>query len=209
MKILTSLYRTITGFLRALRANRQLRHDLHAAANGTQPIRMIVGSSYLRQEGWVHSDVQVLDVTREADWRVYFQPSTISAIMAEHVWEHLTADQALQGARNCLTFLKPGGYFRIAVPDGLFPDPEYIERVKVGADDHQVLYTYKTLSQVLEQAGFEVTLLEYFDENGTLHAQDWDAGMGVIRRSKRHDPRNQGEKLGYTSIIIDAIKPTV
>lgn len=193
--------------LRAKNNVRKMVQDLHVAAREMQPLRLIIGSAHLRQENWVASDIKALDVTREADWRKFFAPGSLDAIMAEHVWEHLTPAQALDGTRNCFSFLKPGAYFRIAVPDGLFPDPDYIEKVKVGIDDHKVLYTYQTLSNVLTQAGFEVNLLEYFDAAGIFHAQEWDTAKGMIRRSKLHDPRNQDGKIEYSSIIIDAIKP--
>ena len=62
----------------------------------------------------------------------------------------------------------------MAVPDGLFPDSEYIDFVKPGgvgpsAYDHKVLYSYRTLTKVFESAGFNVELLEYFDEKGDCH----------------------------------------
>ena len=110
-------------------------------------------------------------------------------------------------ARNCLAYLRPGGNLRIAVPDGLFPDPAYIERVKVGADGHQVLYTYDTLDGLLQRAGFRTSLLEYFDEGGVFHENPWSPDLGLVRRSKAHDARNRDGLLTYTSIIIDARKP--
>ncbi|MEI4828788.1 hypothetical protein WAX78_14945 [Bacillus sp. FJAT-53711] len=36
--------------------------------------------------------------------------------------------------------------------------------------------------------------------------QRMDANDGVIFRSKRYDSRNQGDKLGFPSLIVDAIK---
>jgi predicted SAM-dependent methyltransferase len=101
---------------------------------------------------------------------------------------------------------------RIAVPDGFHPDPDYIEYVRpggtgAGADDHKVLYNYKLLSEQLRRAGFEVTLLEYWDENGDFHFRPWSSRDGYISRSRDHDERNQNGTLAYTSLIVDAIKP--
>jgi predicted SAM-dependent methyltransferase len=66
---------------------------------------------------------------------------------------------------------------RVAVPDGLHPDPAYVDTVKAGAGtavptsgldgnaaNHKALYTYRTLRQLFESAGFRVIMYEYFDE---------------------------------------------
>jgi predicted SAM-dependent methyltransferase len=132
--------------------------------------------------------------------------------LAEHVWEHLGSRQAIIANANCFEFLRPGGRLRIAVPDGFHPDPAYIEYVRpggtgAGADDHKVLYNYKLISEELKNVGFEFRLLEYWDENGQFHFQEWSSEDGHISRSKRYDPRNQDGSLTYTSLIVDAIKP--
>lgn len=49
-------------------------------------------------------------------------------------------------------------------------------------------------------------LLEYCDDYGEFHQNDWDGAEGVIFRSKKYDPRNQGEKLASPSLILDAYK---
>ena len=74
------------------------------------------------------------------------------------------------------------------------------------AASHKIVYNYKTLTKMFETAGFEIVLLEYCDENGQFYYKEWDANDGVIFRSKRYDPRNQGDKLGCPSLIVDAIK---
>ena len=114
----------------------------------------------------------------------------------------------------CWRYLKPGGYLRLAVPDGFHRDPAYIEYVRpggtgAGADDHQVLYTYRSLGALLEKAEFEVTCLEHFDEDGAFHCQNWDVDDGLIHRSIRHDARNQDGQPNYTSLIVDAYKGSV
>ncbi len=97
------------------------------------------------------------------------------------------------------------------MPDGNHPDPEYIAYVKVGgsgagADDHKVLYTHAGARALFERAGFEVRLLEYFDDAGVFHFNEWAPEDGMIHRSKRFDKRNRRGKLGYTSIVLDAVK---
>ena len=124
------------------------------------------------------------------------------------------AVEALSAARTCLTYLRPGGYLRIAVPDGHHLSSTYLEWVRVGGawsgqltNDHKVLYTYKTLVALLRTPGFELSFTEYFDEAGAVSLPDWDPQQGNIRRSKRFDKLNKGGSLTYTSIVLDAIKP--
>lgn len=176
-------------------------------------VRVIVGASEDRYEGWMATNKGQLDLLRKSDWDAQFEPNSVDAILAEHVWEHLDGDTAIKAAQNCFTHLKPGGYVRVAVPDGLHPDADYIERVRpggwgAGSEDHHVLYTYSTLKTVFESVGFRITLLEYFDERGTFHYQEWSPADGMITRSARFDSRNVGGHLTYTSIILDARKPT-
>jgi len=180
---------------------------------GTSPCRITIGSAGIADEGWIPTEVEYLDLLKEDQWRHYFKDGSIDAILAEHVWEHLHPQEGLTAAKTCYRFLKPGAYLRVAVPDGYHPDQLYMNAVKphghgAGSEDHKVLFTYRSLAQLFEDTGFQVTVYEYFDEHGQFHEQDWDERKGLIRRSKRCDLRNNGNQLNYTSIIVDAIKPS-
>ncbi|MFN5183922.1 MAG: class I SAM-dependent methyltransferase [Bacteroidota bacterium] len=160
---------------------------------------------------WFNTDKNSLDITDENDWKKYLKFLKVNNVFSEHVWEHLSDIDSEKALKNCYRFLKKGGVFRIAVPDGFHPDKNYIDYVKpgghgLGAEDHKILYNYKSLTQRLESAGFKVTLLEYWDENGNFHFREWSDDGGRVLRSKRYDSRNQNGKLAYTSLIIDAIK---
>jgi len=101
---------------------------------------------------------------------------------------------------------------RLAVPDGLHPNLDYIAYVKVGghgpgAADHKVLYDYRSMQSMLESVGFQVRLLEFYDEVGSFHTKAWQIHDGPIERSLVHDPRNINGQPNYTSLIVDAIKP--
>jgi predicted SAM-dependent methyltransferase len=179
-------------------------------------IKIVIGAGeYNNNPGWVHSQEEELNLINETTWDRMFPHNSITAILAEHVWEHLTFEEGVQAAKNCYKYLKPGGYVRCAVPDGYFPDEEYQNIVKIGgpgpkdhpAASHKIVHNYRTLSNMFEAAGYDVTLLEYCDEEGNFHFNEWHAKDGVIFRSKKFDPRNQGDKLLFPSLIIDAIKP--
>jgi predicted SAM-dependent methyltransferase len=176
------------------------------------PRRIVVGTSGHAPPGWIATDIGSLNLLDEADWRSRFAEGSLDAILAEHVWEHLAPAAGLEAAVRCARYLRPGGRLRVAVPDGLHPDPAYIAAVRPGgtgpgADDHKLLYTYRTLGALLERAGLAVTLLEHFDEAGRFHAAPWRWEDGPVRRSAAHDPRNAGGRLVYTSLIADAVRP--
>ena len=175
------------------------------------PIKLAIGSSWITDAGWISTDAKYLDLLIPKHWKRLFKKNSIDAMMAEHVWEHLTLSEGVAAAKQCFEYLKPGGYLRVAVPDGFHPDSKYIEHVKVngigpGAEDHKVLYNYETFSNVFQQAGFRVVCLEYFDAEGEFHFVYWDPNDGLIRRSKNFDRRNTNGELNYTSLIIDCYK---
>ena len=173
--------------------------------------RIVIGSSRKVQSGWVSINYPIFDITKATSFNKILRPGSVTAFMTEHVLEHLSSEDAFIAMKNCHCYLKKGGYIRIAVPDGFHNNPEYIESVKPGgygpgSDDHKVLYNYKSLSNLLKKANYEITLLEWFDEDGKFHFNDWIQDDGFIKRSSRYDPRNNRNSTLYTSLIIDALK---
>lgn len=176
------------------------------------PLNIVVGSSGESSFGWIPTDISFLDLLKPDDWTRWNLDGNVRAILAEHVFEHLHPAEGLRAATQCLRSLRRGGHLRLAVPDGLFPDPDYISSVRPGgtgsgACDHKVLYDYHSLKQLLAEAGFSVTLLEWWDEKGNFHHRSWDPCDGLVRRSKKYDARNKDGYLRYTSLIADAHKP--
>lgn len=170
-----------------------------------------LGSAGISTNDWIPTDIDSLDITQTKDWERYFTNESITGLFSEHVIEHLTYEECKLAMANCFRFLKYHGRLRIAVPDGFHPDKEYIDMVKPGgtgsgSDDHKILYNYKILEDLLKSVGFEVELLEYFDERGQFHFSEWSPENGLVQRSSRFDKRNKQSPLKYTSLIIDAIK---
>ena len=184
---------------------------LRKALAGGSPWRIVIGASGVFEPGWIPTDIHVINLLVPVDWDRFFKPGSIDAILAEHVWEHLTEQEGRIAALTCFKYLKPGGYLRVAVPDGFHPDPRYVDCVRIGgsgcgADDHKVLYTHETFERLFVDVGFEVVLYEHFDRTGEFHFREWDPEDGRVWRSKRFDERNTGGTLTYTSIVLDAIK---
>ncbi|CRK84867.1 class I SAM-dependent methyltransferase [Neobacillus massiliamazoniensis] len=179
-------------------------------------IMVVIGAGeYVNNPGWIHTQEEELNLLDEKTWQNRFDESSITAILAEHVWEHLSYEEGMEAAKICFKYLKPSGYIRCAVPDGYFPDESYQNIVQIGgpgpkdhaAASHKIVHNYETLTGMFENVGYEVKLLEFCDEQGDFHQNLWDGADGVIFRSKKYDPRNQGDKLVFPSLIIDAVKP--
>ncbi|MGE1126137.1 class I SAM-dependent methyltransferase [Bacillus wiedmannii] len=178
-------------------------------------IKGVVGAGVFNNNpGWIQTQEDELNLLDKATWKNRFEHNSISAILAEHVWEHLTFEEGVRVAEICYEFLKQAGNIRCGVPDAFFRDEAYQNIVQIGgpgpkdhpAASHKIVHNYKTLTKMFEIAGFEVVSLEYCDENGQFYYKEWDANDGVIFRSKRYDSRNRGDKLGFPSLIVDAIK---
>jgi predicted SAM-dependent methyltransferase len=182
-----------------------------------QPLQIIIGAGEQSHVGWIATHREQLDLLRREDWEQSFGERRVDAFLCEHVWEHLSESEGRSAAALCFEFLKPGGYLRCAVPDANFPDEAYQRTVQVGgpgpkdhpAADHQIVYEYKLFSDIFMSAGFEVDLLEYCDESGRFHYNQWSPQDGPIYRSLRSDHRNQNSngELGFVSLILDAKKP--
>ena len=205
-RVIRSLYYSFKFFLflLKLRVFKLRRKDL----------RLIIGSSSTTQAGWISSESLWLDILQPTDWQKYFEVNTVDALLAEHVFEHIEPELLVHALDQIFLYLRPGGYIRIAVPDGNHPDDSYIREVKPGgtgpgATDHKVLYDFKTLSEMFVSAGFTVDLLEYFDSEHIFHRKNWDVSDGYVARSLKFDQRNLNATPNYSSIILDATKPTV
>ena len=182
-------------------------------------MKIIIGAGKTAFPGWISTQEDELNLLKRKDFEKILNGEKAEAFLAEHVWEHMTEEEGGLAARNVYEFLEAGGYIRVAVPDANFRSEWYQNMVKPGGNgdpnhpaySHRIVYDYKTLRAVFEEAGFECELLEYCDENGDFHYKYWNEADGHIGRSLRFDTRNsQAEgRLGMVSIIMDAKKPGI
>jgi len=63
------------------------------------------------------------------------------------------------------------GVFGLPCQTGIAATLIYVAEVSPPKDGHKVLFTLDSLSEFVEGAGFEVTPLEYFDENDEFSCQ--------------------------------------
>jgi predicted SAM-dependent methyltransferase len=186
-------------------------------------MKIIVGANGTTQSGWLSLERSRLDLRDRHTWARLFRPGSIEAVLTEHVLEHLTPEEAGRAARNVHEFLRPEGYWRIAVPDANNPSKWYqlcsrpgsllhlIANVLYtpGEPFHKVFYKHCSLTSLLTGAGFVPRLLEWYDEEGRFHRENWSHSDGEVRRSFGHPYVTNGQGLGgvyNTSLIVDAIK---
>ena len=213
MSTLESLRALLRPAAQPLRCAASTR-DLRARNKATSPLTVMLGAGGTVDGGWNSTDIDTIDISRRRAWRRLFAPSSIDALLAEHVWEHLDREAGLEAARLNFEFLQNGGYFRVVIPDGPHPDPAYRELVRPGgagpgADNHRILHDYRSLARILADRGSRAELLEHFDERGHLIQAPWDPTYGLVRRSPRYDKRSVGGTLAYTSVVLGAIKAKV
>jgi predicted SAM-dependent methyltransferase len=140
-------------------------------------VKVVIGAGVTSYDGWISTNESELNLLKRVDFEKIFSNQKASAMLAEHVWEHMSIDEGLIAAKNCFDYLVDGGYIRVAVPDINFKNEWYHNMVKIGGNGgpnhpsytHKIVYDYIKLSEVFEKAGFTVELLEYCDENGYFH----------------------------------------
>jgi predicted SAM-dependent methyltransferase len=186
-------------------------------------VKVIVGAGNTNQEGWTSLQHRDLDIRNESNWARLCYPDSLDAVLSEHVIEHLTLPEVGATARNVRKFLKSGGQWRIAVPDGFHSCSNYLNWVAPNSPgerflanfrqpdepNHKVLWNYRMLSDFLTRHGFAVVFREWFDEQGYFHQTSWSDSEGRIWRRYGSDcSKFLSVAIGapYTSLVIDAVK---
>lgn len=184
---------------------RQLKNRVLQA----NPLKVVIGGGDIMHDAsWIVTNQEEIDVELKDDFEYFFESKSVDNFFASHVFEHLKDVES--AVINLYNSLKIGGKLRIAVPDGYFPDENYINEVKVGgigagSDDHKHLFNIDSLSEILIKYGFKVETIEYW-KDGKFNKKDWSVNDGFVGRSAEYDERNINGELKYTSLIIDAIK---
>ena len=188
---------------------REIRNQIKKLGRENK-LKIILGAGTTHYDGWIATDLPFFDINRVSDWLYFFKTQRINRILAEHVLEHLTERQVKKVLQLSFKYLTKGGCFRMAVPDGFHTNPDYIEAVKPGgwdegSDNHKSFWNINSLCHLAESLNYEVSPLEYFDEDGYFHFNNFHNKDGPIIRS-----RGKGHKDNitpdYSSLIVDLIK---
>lgn len=69
--------------------------------------KVVVGAEgYNNNPGWLHTNEDELNLLKRETWLNKFQPNSLSVILAEHVWEHLSYEEGIEAAKYALSFYK-------------------------------------------------------------------------------------------------------
>lgn len=161
-----------------------------------RPLMVYVGSSSVRQPGFISLEYQEFDVTKAEDYDKWFCKESVDVFFSEHTFEHIPQELHVVAFRLMHQFLKPGGIMRMAIPS--YFDEVAVPNFKPSALDieygHVAFVTTRSAVETLKDAGFrEVTVLEqlvYTAEGRFLVTNPYDSCAGRVRRSVRHDERN-------------------
>ena len=173
-------------------------------------IKVVPGASGIFPKGWYPLEYPFFNLLEKKSWENWLGTRKVKAVLVEHVLEHFNENAILTILDNCKQFLTPDGVIRIAVPDGFNPSEEYIEYVSpggsgIGSETHEVLLNYITLGKLIERAGLQCRLIEYYNENGVFVKTASDPAFGKIRRDSTASERMKLPD-NYTSLIVDAVK---
>jgi predicted SAM-dependent methyltransferase len=137
--------------------------------------RGINDAHWVNVDGFADKNVHFLiDISRVLP----FPDESFDGAFCEHVLEHFSLDDGLKISREIKRILRPGGVFRVVVPDAEYVVRMYLEKPrdliayrgsgKAGETametvntffrqryDHQFLYDWPTMEKMLLKAGFD------------------------------------------------------
>jgi len=191
---------------------RRIRQDL---ASRSAPLFLNLGSGprgrgdrhWVNVDGCPDKNVEYLvDFGRTLP----FEAGTFDGVFCEHVLEHFSLEEGLRIASDVRRLLRPGGSFRIVVPDGelimrrYFDAPgELIARRGDGVGtameqvntyfrqryEHQFIYDWTTMEKILHEAGFDQVVRASFGRSACVpivlddQKYEWESLYVEARRS--------------------------
>lgn len=150
---------------------------------------------------------------------------TIDAYQAEDVFEHIPYQYLVDAINEIYRILKPGGYFRLSVPDYRFD--EYANRVQRdgqgkiifdpdGGGDycdgnvinggHVWFPTFESVNDLVLRSKFSnYEFYHYYTKGGESVTKEIDYSKGYIQRTPDHDKRSANPYRAM-SIVVDMYK---
>lgn len=150
---------------------------------------------------------------------------TVDSYQAEDVFEHIEYEKLVDVIDEIHRVLKPGGCFRLSVPDyrcdilrnrslydvsgniafdpvggGAFRDGRVVD------GGHVWFPTYEQVKQLIERSKFDdFRFYHYYDENGRSVTDEIDYSRGYVMRTPDHDDRVRNPYRAM-SIVVDMFK---
>ncbi len=172
---------------------------------------------------------------KKKDWRHLRHDITVAPLpipsgivdlfQSEDVFEHIQLEQLPAVVKEIARTLKPGGIFRLSVPDyrsdillkrvqrdesgAIVFDPGgqgYLEDGVVKGGGHVWFPVFETVDSLLREGSFSaVTFYHYFDPDGQPRVEPIDYQNGFVARTPDHDSRVQNPRRPL-SIVVDCKK---
>ncbi len=157
-----------------------------------------------RLEGWENYDSDV-DISKPLP----FEPTSVDAVLAEHVLEHISIQEAWNFLEECHRIMRQGAFIRIAVPSVsriyALADEEYFSFIKkhgwgeanrkdaiksiIFNHGHQTIWEQSSLIAIMEIMGFK------------------QCEPPPLMTNTLHHSRVIGEKINHIeTIVIDCYK---
>ena len=133
----------------------------------------------------------------------------VDRILSEHCFEHIEITKYSQILKELYRILKPGGFFRLAVPDYMHPNHKHclVKGYDTRNNLHITLTNYYLLTPFLNDSSFKVEYYNYWKDDGTFVENNIDYSKGYIKRTPANDERNnEHNRLLVTSFVCDLIK---
>ena len=156
---------------------------------------------------------------------------SVDGLFCSHVLEHLSYDDCMTALRNSFLYLKPGGLFRIIIPDLAYYVSRY-EKARSSNDSHQLIMasydfcigtnfglkeTRNSISRRLIDAFGANAHRWMWDETGLMHALR-DNGFVDCKRFEQGDSEDEmflrverdhqfGNQEGFYGLAIQCQKP--
>jgi predicted SAM-dependent methyltransferase len=134
---------------------------------------------------------------------------SVDRLHSEDCFEHLERSEYLPVLAELHRILKPGGRFRLAVPD--YHNPKDAFCIDKGFDPrdlrHLTITTYELMEETLAQSKFDRRIYYHYWKDGAFVRNPIDYSLGHVARTPDNDHRNTPDKpLHVTSLVVDLIK---
>lgn len=143
------------------------------AAFGLHAMGVMSDEHFALHKAGVFKRVRYMNVS----WTFPYKNGSVEGVFCSHILEHLYPQQAIKMFSEVLRVLKPGGVFRVVVPDlewaiGLynkerpekFLDAMYEHVGGGGKNSHKWMFTELSLKRFFEKQGFEQVKICRFQE---------------------------------------------
>jgi predicted SAM-dependent methyltransferase len=187
---------------------RNARAKTTKVLSGRQPVRLNIGSGFSPIDGWINIDLvgAPVDLAWDLERGLPFPDGSVDAVYSEHVFEHFPIAQALALTRDAVRALRPGGVFRVAVPDA-----GALLRSYAGTDDEEWALSRATRMQAVMSLFYEHGHCTMYDDELLVTLCELaglaDVETRVFGESRLDDAVPDSEHRRIGTIYVEGIKP--